>query len=325
MKKLIYQFLLFSGIVGTLFMTSCNNDDSEEPVPGPTITVTLTSGQTISDDTVRAQSGGNLSFDVDATAPAGFNTLRVTDGVTGNILFETNRNELGIDAGVSVVPTIPVDGITLPTTEVTVISSLQFSVVDENSNTADETFTIEVQGEPSIEEYQAVLLGGQLNSTDGSFYNSLDNEVYFLSEAGTNDDKVDLLFYYVTSPGLNYMIASPDNDEAQTTFNTDPDDGGPLTAPGWPLTTENATRFKPLDVTFDYSSATTSSDLANAYPEVGAEQERMLDLQEGEVFAFQTSPERGDRYGIIEVVSIDGTSGSNRSITINVKVQSVDN
>lgn len=321
MRKLLNQLLFFSAIGGLMFMASCGSDDSEDPVPGPEIFVELTSGQTITDDVVSAESGAELEFDVDISAPAGFNTLRVS-GQTGTIL-EVNRNDLGLDAGVTVVPTIPVT-ITLPDVTSTTNITLTFLAVDDANGEGVETVEVEVLALP-VEEYTAVLLGGQLNSTTGSFYDVQTNTVHTIGTANDNDDNVDLVFYFVNSTDLQYMIASPDNSNVQSTFEADPDGSGPLNAPGWPLTVENTTRFKPLDGSFDYNSVLTSSDLENSYPEVGTEQERMLDLQVGQVFAFQLSPDRGDRYGIIEVASIDGTQGSNRSITLNVKVQPEDN
>lgn len=312
MKKLLNQLLLFSAFGGLMFMASCGSDDSEDPVPGPEIFVELTSGQIISDDTVRAESGDELIFDVDISAPAGFNTLRVT-GPSGTIV-EVTRNDLQLAAGVTAVPTIPLT-ITLPEVNETTKLTLTFIAIDDANGQTPEPVDVEIAGDP-VEEYTAVLLGGQLNSTTGSFYNAVDNSVYTLNQAGTNDDLVDLVFYYVATDGLRNMIAAPDNNEVQVTFES---------AASWPLVTENSTRFKVLDGSFNYDDVETSSDLENAYPEVGDEQQRMLDLQVGQVFAFQLSPERGDRYGIIRVASISGDQGSNRSITLDVKVQPEDN
>ena len=324
MKKLFKQLFLLSAITGSLFLASCGSDDPE-PVP-PRVSITVT-GDTDTQSTF--DSNETLQFDISYVAEAGISSFIVTPVVDGNVEPQNFFNP-ATDLGIDLSGPLANEGTFTFNYELNeslagTTVSLTLEIVDQMEGSASETVTFQVNAAPAISEYTAVLLGGQLNGTTGSFYNSIDNSVYTIGSADNNDDLVDLIFYYVNTDGLRSIIASPDNANVQTTFETDPDDSGPLNAPGWPLVTEHSTRFKPLEASFDFDAAASSSDLENAYPEVGNNQERMVDLQLEQVFAFQTEVSRGSRYGIIEVASIDGTQGSERSITLNVKVQSTDN
>lgn len=313
MKKLLNQLFLFSAIGGTLFLASCGSDDPE-PVAEVSITVT---GDT--DTQSNFDANETVDFNIAYTSEAGISSFIYTPTVDGTVQSEVILNpavDLGLDLTTQANEGSFDFGFELNETLAGRQVSITFEIVDQTGGSASETVTFQVNAAPAISEYTAVLLGGQLNGTTGSFYNSVDNAVYTVGTADDNDDLVDLVFYYVNTDGLRNIIAAPDNDEVQTTFET---------SGSWPLVTENSSRFKPLDVSFDYDGASSSADLENAYPEVGDNQERMLDLQVDQVFAFQTETNRGSRYGIIQVASIDGTQGSERSITLNVKIQSVDN
>ncbi len=68
----------------------------------------------------------------------------------------------------------------------------------------------------SITNSTAVLLGGQGNSTEGSFYNAIDNDVLRFSEASTSSDEVDFLYYWGATN--EHSIAALDDSGAQSVF-----------------------------------------------------------------------------------------------------------
>ena len=167
----------------------------------------------------------------------------------------------------------------------------------------------------SVGTATAVLLGGQLHPTLGSFYNVLDNEVYVSSQAQTNGSMVDLLYWYVddqnpATQDSEAVIGSPDDEFADDAFpNTDLS------------TMAKATRFKPLTITAeDFDAIVSQKNLEDAYSsDTEADQSRLTNLVEGQVFAFMLDEARGGNIGLVKVVDISGDFGSERQIEIEVK------
>ncbi len=315
MKKLLNQLFLFSAIGGTLFLASCGSDDPE-PVAEVSITVT---GDT--DTQSNFDSDETVDFNIAYTSEAGISSFVYTPSVDGNVQSEVILNpavDLGLDLTTQANEGSFNFGFELNETLAGSQVSITFEIVDQTGGSASETVTFQVNAAPAISEYTAVLLGGFQNANEPSFYNVIDNTTYTYSEAQNNSETTDLLFYYADTPG--YTIAAPDNSQANTTLEAQTASGSLTT-----FATRLSTRFKLLDGSFDYDAQTTSADLENAYPEVGDDQERITQLSAGQVFAIRTDNNRGTRYGVIEVESVAGTQGSERAITLNVKIQSVDN
>ncbi|WKN33380.1 fasciclin domain-containing protein [Porifericola rhodea] len=159
---------------------------------------------------------------------------------------------------------------------------------------------------------EAVLLGGQLNTTDGSFYNVLDSLVYTSADASDNNDKIDFVYWYTETS--ESIIGSPDNQFAQAAFpGTDLGDGN-----------ANQTRFTALaDVTEDdFDAVNSANDLDDIYDgDLQDVEERLTGLQVGQVFGFILDAGRGGNVGIVKVLEISGDQGSNRAIRIGVKTR----
>ena len=167
----------------------------------------------------------------------------------------------------------------------------------------------------SIGTATAVLLGGQLNTTLGSFYNVLDDEVYISSQAQTNGSMVDLAYWYVddqnpATQDSEAVIGSPDDEFADDAF------------PATDFTSmTNATRFKPLTLTAaEFDEVLSQKNLEDAFSsDIEADQSRLINLVEGQVFAFMLDEDRGGSMGLVKVVDISGAFGSERQIEIEVK------
>lgn len=161
----------------------------------------------------------------------------------------------------------------------------------------------------SVRSYTAVLLGGPLNSTLGSYYNTIDNIVYMRAAAESNGDKVDFMYWYTDNSGS--IIGSPDNEFAADAFpNTDF------------ATLTNSTRFKTTAVTADeFADIVSAVDLDDSYSgDTAAGESRLIQLTVGQVFGVQLDESRGSRIGLVRVAGISGTQGSNRQITLDVKI-----
>ncbi|WKN40731.1 fasciclin domain-containing protein [Tunicatimonas pelagia] len=161
----------------------------------------------------------------------------------------------------------------------------------------------------SIITSTAVLLGGQLNSTLGSFYNVLDDTVYTSAAAQMNGNDVDLLYWFTEASGS--IIGAPDNQFANDAFeNTDF------------TTIQNSTRFRTTTVTaaqFDGAMSQSALEDLIGGDFDGSEESRLTSLTEGDVFSFMLDAERGGNEGLAKVVEISGQVGNERQITLDIK------
>ena len=167
----------------------------------------------------------------------------------------------------------------------------------------------------SVGTATAVLLGGPLNTTVGSFYNVVEDDVYTSTQAQANGGKVDFLYWYVddgnpATADSEAVIASPDNEFAPAAFpNTD---FSSMT---------NATRFKATVLTTaQFDAVISQKNLEDAYSgDVDATDSRLTNLEVGDVFAYKLDDDRGASLGLAKVVAITGDFGSERKIELEVK------
>lgn len=314
MKKLLNQLILFSAIGGTLFLASCGSDDPEPVIDGPTISAELTSGQTVNNGIIEASSGAVLSFDVDISAPGGFNTLRVTNTTTGDVVTEINRNDLGLDAGVTVVPTITTS-LTLPSVSSNTFIDIEFLVVDDNNSPASENITIEILAEPNVDIYDAFLLAAPLGDGSSDTFFSTNNGVLYsdddvLNSSNNLSANIDFGYYYGAT-----NLASIASIEAYPTNVVNVD--------AWNV--QNATMFRTSTMTeadFDAIGEFDADDLAAEYEVASAEAGQKNQLSAGTILAFKTDATKdgGSKFGLLKVVSVSGTDGQGDGINIEVKV-----
>jgi len=314
MKKLLNQLVLFSAIGGTLFLASCGSDDPEPVIDGPTISAELTSGQTVENGIIEASSGAVLSFDVDISAPGGFNTLRVTNSTTGDVVTEINRNDLGLDAGIVVVPTITT-ALTLPSVNTNTFIDVEFLVVDDNNTTATENITIEILAEPNVDIYDAFLLAAPLGDGSSDTFFSTNNGVLYSDDDVINSTdnlsaNIDFGYYYGET-----NLASIAGIEAYPTNVVNVD--------AWNF--QNATLFRTSTMSeadFDAIGEFDSDELAAEYEVASAEAGQKNQLSAGTILAFKTDATKdgGSKFGLLKVVSVSGTDGQGDGINIEVKV-----
>jgi len=308
----ISKFLLthLALALGLVLFTSCKKDESLPGGDPPTLTVSATvlSGGSLSDNgTVTATD--TVDFSIDVTAPAGFNSVLI--GGSGNSILDQG------DAGAADLAT-QVDGI--PFRVLTTASDggglakYSFVAVDEigqRSDTVQFSFGIT----STVDFYQNVTLGGFENNSVGGFYDAIENSISNLITAPSNSSKIDLLFYHTNTSG--YVIASVDDTdadmtlEAQTTSDLD----------NFP--TRNSTRFRTFITAPNFDAVRTIPDLQNAYSsnvQVSGLSD-VTNLVSSTIIGFQIATERGARVGLIQVLETAGTTGSNRSLRFNVKIE----
>jgi hypothetical protein len=322
MKKLFRNLLFFSAIGSVAILASCGGDE-EEPLPAaPSIEVEV-EGVEVSGSAISAVEGETATFTVVVTAEGLFNTLKIVpsvDGVAGTAQF-IGKGETAVtltEEGTvgTVVVTYEFDA-----EDVGKELSWEFVGVDDEAQEASKTFTATVEAAPVLVVTQTEkLIGGQLNSSTGSFYNAVGNEVYsYASFRDVNSAKVDFLFFYGETN--MYTIAAIDDADASTAFNAViAGDADPLGAAI--IATRNSSKFKVTEVTADeFDDIENVAQLEAAIGEIAIDATKVNGLSVGDVFAFTLDESRGSLMGLAKVVKTEGTSGASRSITIQVKIQ----
>ncbi|MEQ8906367.1 hypothetical protein [Ekhidna sp.] len=295
-------------LLATVIITSCGKDD--EPTAAlPSVSVSATvDGEALANGG-DVSVGSSVVLNITVNAPGGVNGLDVNGD-------SYNRSELGAEAGdtsgsLTLNISAPTEG------DIGATASFEIEAVDDLGQTSTVvtfTYTIIAAPSPDVNHFEQVLIGGFLNSTLGSFYDAVEDVVYNSDDAQMNDEKIDLLFYYAETP--MYTIAALDNPEADVTIGQQT--GGDLDN----FDPQNPTRFKTFLTAPDFDAIQTVADLESAYAGDAATsgESRVTQLAAGAVFGFELAESRGSKKGLIKVTETSGTSGSDRAITIEVKI-----
>lgn len=160
--------------------------------------------------------------------------------------------------------------------------------------------------------YQANLLGGQTNSTLGSFYSVSEDSIYFTARANEKQSFVDLIYYFGSQTGDSSVIASP----SDPVFNNVQDQNPHFSVKSW--TVRNNTTFLTSDLTPADFIALTNDSLLVANMSGTLTATKATKLKVGDVVGFKL--ENG-RLGVFHVAEINNTNALTRAITIDIKVQ----
>lgn len=297
MKKLFAISLIV--LAGATIFTSCKKDETT-PAPEISVTnnktayaITATADTTITFNVTVSAEGKIDQFTIKKTVGSTTTSYGSPTGFSGQTSYTYNFQETFHPAD-----TYPI--------------SFAFKVVDKDGQEASITVTIsKLQGSTgtpfgAFNTYSTVLMGGQNNATTGSFYASVGNHVYTLSQAAANSAAVDFAYYY----GLSNLatLSAPAATEITTVANFS-------TIANW--ATRNATKFikNPSGIDFANLSATTNIANLTFGTDLKANQ-----LNVNDVVAFQTA---AGKIGFAKVTAITQINGTNSegTITLDVKVQ----
>jgi hypothetical protein len=306
------KFQLLAGlllITGLGLFTSCSKDSTEDLTPsinfiGGTDYVT---GDKILD------AGAEFKFGINASANANsgkkltnFKVVRTFNNVPDQVLDTTFS-----------VDNFNQSYITNANTEIGT-ERWTFTITDKDGESKELSFVITTKATAGdIHTYTTVLLAGQLNPNGGSFYSTVNDSVMTEGIANLNQSKVDLIYYYGTTK--HNSIVAP----ASAQLSDIPEFSYILNSSAanhW--TTTNQTKFK--DVTsadIDWSLVTNDALItANA---VNMTDMFVNDLAANKIIAFETASTSANpgKKGLFKVTSISGTTGADRTITIEVKIQ----
>ncbi len=162
-----------------------------------------------------------------------------------------------------------------------------------------------------INTYSAKLLGGQNNVATGSFFSTSTGTVIGSVDAGastTLQASIDFAYFYGTT---NAASMGAPSDATVATAHT-----GSTTLPNW--TVKNSTKFVATTLTPANFIASLNDSLVKTIDTATVSATLVNQLTVGKIVAFKTV---GGKYGLFHVSAIGGTTGTDRDITIDVKVQ----
>jgi hypothetical protein len=306
MKKLSY--LLGVLLVAGMLFTSCSKDDDDDVAGPPTISFKTGAGFTFSDVTINE--GETITVGIIATA---------------NAVSKKNLDRIVIYAIINNVPQSPIVDTTINVASFNADYNITFpdaftgklfaEVTDKDNRKSNVSFdiTVDVAAGP-IYTYTAILMGGQTNPNAGSFYSTGEDQVYMvgqLTNTPTNQKKIDLVFFYGATN--LYTLGAPNNDQVAIAH----------AANGIETWTEkNATLFGETAVTgLNWADVTDDGLILN---HAGNLTKGLANsLTNNQIYAFETAGTSTNpgKKGLFRVVETMGTSGADRAIRIEVKIQ----
>jgi hypothetical protein len=292
MKNL--KFLLFVLLpLGILSMSSCSKDATP-----PTIKFTQGTGYTSGDVSVPV----NSILKIGITARAGSSKLANFKAT----IYAPGSQSTPVDSTFS-GDTFARD-FTITTPDQAGTGSINFVITDADGQTAAVSINITTTAEP-INVFTAILMGGQQNADLGSFYSTGENVVMNLGTARQNAAKADLVYYYGTTNQASIVAVS----DAQL-------GDVPVFAECTSWLPKNDTKFK-LMTGIDWATITDESGIKEHA--VNLTETHINNLAIGNIVAFETAATSTNpgKKGLYKVVEINGTSGADRSIKLEIKIQ----
>lgn len=298
MKK--FAFLFVFAIVGSLFLASCSGEDGDNTAK-PKPNINWKGGANYTSTNVDVAAGNTIDFGINASASEGDITrVRVTANVNGTgalILSDSTLKEktvnidwLGVNVG------------NLPGAKIVYVAT----ATQTNGESSSVSFTVTVTAAPKIVQTRSnIQLGGQTNSTIGSFFDFTTQNVMLLGEANSDPASVDFIYYDGSTQG-NALSAPSDNLVTQifpTVANWNP---------------RNNTRFRKTTLTaaeFDAITDGSASTPIDNEATSGTFGSIANQLQVDDVVVFITAG--GQEFGLLKVTAI--SAGGAGSITFDVK------
>ncbi len=310
MKKLLRNAMMLSAMAGTLFFTSCGEDEVLVTVDAPSLTLTSQLEDSYAE-------GEEVLLTYGFNAPGKIGQVKFEFFIGGSSQSDTTltETELGLTAQ-DTTGTFDLS-FNVPTGTAGSIFAVEATIIDRSNQqfvNDDAEFLISA----AVNSYTTVLIGGFNNLTIGSFYDALADSVYSSSSVRNsvvNQGSIDFMYYFTDAS--QRVIASPDNAATKTTWNAQDSNPYPFTS------TENSTVFKPATSAVGFGFINSNEQIRAAFGEVGDETSRVTNLAVGQFYAFRIDSDRGGRYGVFQVTAVAGNSTG--SITLDVKSQSVDN
>lgn len=309
MQKLTRVFGLLVAVAATAYLTSCDVEPTPDP-DGPSIALTDTDGAAVP-STIEGQPGDTYEIDVRVDAPGGFNVLRwgylvgVSDSVGGGEEIRTNAGDTVYETTVTY---------TFNDTLVGDAVQIVFQAVDDNAKESYEYVNVTTNDPPNpINSYSTTLLYAPTGDlTSKTFFSTNTGETYSRNDVENTADPVSINIDF----GYYYGL---DNDASLAAPNSYPSNIYDLSSWG----SRNSTNFRSTTADFDAVGDNDGDVIVAAYENGTDIGEVVTELSIGDVLAFTTDADKegGSKFGLIKVVDISGTDGSNDYISLDVKIE----
>lgn len=184
----------------------------------------------------------------------------------------------------------------------------RFYVKDRDGNYSDtiglKLFKDENSGFGPIQSFENIVLGGQFNPGQGSFYSYETNHTYTITEAYNNQQLIDLLYYFDLVEADAHTIASPGANIDQAIYNSD------LAPANWTNRTTLRFEYLPELTQEDFETCTNDSLILSNTFVFGSGKRKAKNLSPGQMYAFVSETNekgiflirqrQGDADGIIQ-------------------------
>ncbi len=160
---------------------------------------------------------------------------------------------------------------------------------------------------------EVIILGGQTNSSYGSFYSISEDSVYLKANADLNPAKIDFIYCFLSNvAGDSSIITAP----SDPIFNLPSDQTPFLSVKNWAV--KNNTTFLQLDINSLEFNALTNDSLFINDLDSNVIATKSTKLMVGDVVGFKTA---SGKFGAYCVKAINNTNVQTRSITLDLKIQ----
>ena len=298
MRKFFSKFLLLSGVIGLLFLVSCEDDDGLFN-QGPSIDLT------VEDTVISAFSGyvgDTLPITADVNSEIELQTLTIRKDVSG-----------AEDSDFAVTETIPAGqtsftytvDVPLKEDEVGETVEIIFEASDIEGNTSTQTVDITVEERPTAVFTAVLLFAPTGDKTSETFFSTENGETYSRNEI---EGVADLLSPDVDF-GYYYGVGDLNNEASLASPASYPSNIYDLSA--WDQLNETKLRLTDLTtsefIENENDEAFINEAFANATPE--GDPGQVTNLNVDDIVAFELDESRESRHGLIRIVDIvDGNN-----------------
>ncbi|MFZ4398989.1 MAG: hypothetical protein ACOYO1_03055 [Bacteroidales bacterium] len=281
--------------ISFVFFHSCTKDETENTILPDLIL--KTGGIYSSKDTAIAE-GSQICIGIHATANGGENLC--------NLIIHSNNDQVLLDYGFNATQ-IDKDVIIHKNAD-----SIQIiSIIIRNKNGGSDSISISLRKNGSA--YKTVfsynfILGGQNNSSIGSFASLSNGMIYSLTDASQNQSLIDILYYYSLA-NQEYNCLSSSGGNVAGIFS------GVYAPENWSL--KNTTYFSRSIINIPIScfdeAQNDSIIIANIFSNGGRKAKALVNNQ---IWGLQT---QNGKYGLLKIIEVNGMENGN--IKFAVKVQ----
>ena len=274
MKKFVY---LFVALFAMSVISGCSKDD--DPVGPPNLNFLGGDEYVDSDAVIEVNTTFKVGIAATENVETGqkLSTLRLTRTINETAFIDTtfniNDSQYNID-------------FTFNSQAAGMIEVIEFTLTDKGGQTAQKSLTITYEDVAvNVNKNMGVTMGSH-NDDNGSFYSTSTKQVFNITDATANQEKIDILFYLGAVNGST--IASPADTDANTVY----------ALQEW--TTKNNTLFASTDITVE-----AFDNIGDTYifPEFIGTETGITQLENNSVIMFKTAE---NKMGLIKVNSING-------------------